>query len=155
MNLTLLDVARVYLGVHEGAGSLDNPLVLHWLSLCAVEDPHDEVPWCSAFINGAVEVFGGRVPRSGSAAARSWLRVGRRVPLVEAAPGWDVVVMTRGAGSQPGVSVLAAPGHVALFVSYSPADGAVRVLGGNQSDSVSFATYPADRVLAVQRIHEE
>ncbi len=48
LNLTALDVARAYLGAHERAGELDNPLILSWLELCAIEDPQDEIPWCSA-----------------------------------------------------------------------------------------------------------
>lgn len=155
MNLTALDVARAYLGVHERAGELDNPLIQHWLTLCAFdEDAHDEIAWCSAFANGVVNVFGGRVQRSGSAMARSWLRIGQRVALTDARPGWDVVIFKRGDGPQPGVEVLDAPGHVAFFVARLE-DGSVLVLGGNQSDRVSYAAYPAGRVLAVQRLREE
>ena len=151
MNLTALDVARAYAGVKERAGEADHPLIQWWLSLCAFgPDAHDEVAWCSAFVNGVVHVFDKRVPRSGSAAARSWLRVGTRVDLVDARPGWDVVIFKRGLGAQPGVDVLAAPGHVAFFVANSP--GQVMVLGGNQGDAVTQAIFPVERVLAVQRL---
>lgn len=154
MNLTALDVARAYLGLKERAGDADHPAIQWWLSLCAFGfDAHDETAWCSAFVNGVVHTFDRRVPRSGSAAARSWLKVGRRVALADARPGWDVVIFQRGSGPQPGVGVLAAPGHVAFFVAQSA--GHVLVLGGNQGDAVTQDFFPVERVLAVQRLFEE
>ncbi len=154
MDLNGLDVARSYLGAHERAGALDNPLILSWLELCTIDDPHDEIAWCSAFVNGVIRTFDGRVQRSGSALARSWLGVGKRVALSDARPGWDVVIFKRGDGEQPGVENMTAPGHVAFFVARLE-DGTVLVLGGNQSDKVSYARLPEDRVLAVQRLREE
>lgn len=156
LQLTALDAAQSYLGVRERTAG-DTAYVVAWLSDCALEDAHDEVPWCSAFVNGVVRIFGGRVPRSGSASARSWLRVGRRVSLDDARPGWDVVIFNRGDGPQPGPEVVAAPGHVAFFVRRAgpPAGRFVSVLGGNQAGSVSYATFPEARVLAVQRLSEE
>ena len=85
--------------------------------------------------------------------ARSWLRVGTRVPLEEARPGWDVVIFSRGVLPQPGVEVIDAPGHVGFFVARLGTQ--VVVLGGNQNDQVCYAAFPEDRVLAVQRLREE
>ena len=60
-------------GMKEKPGDQDEPFILWALSLCGL-DGHDETPWCSAFMNAVCYVLG--LPRSGSAAARSWLAVG-------------------------------------------------------------------------------
>lgn len=148
MTLTHLDLARRYLGIHEQAGTKDHPLILWWLSLCALEG-HDEIPWCSAFMNGLAWELG--LPRSKSAAARSWLTVGAPIALDRASTSEvDVVVLSRGEGPQPGPDVLNAPGHVGLFHGLD-AHG-VYVLAGNQSNAVTVAPYPRERVLGVRRL---
>jgi hypothetical protein len=88
--------------------------------------------------------------RSRSAAARSWLDVGDPVILASAQPGSDVVILSRGAGKQPGPEVVNAPGHVGF---YAGRDGDnVLLLGGNQGNQVSIASFPASRVLGVRRL---
>lgn len=83
------------------------------------------------------------------------------IDLSEARIGWDVVVLQRGDGHQPGPEVLAAPGHVGWFAgldvgSDNPlAPTAIRVLGGNQNDKVSVAAFPLPRLLGVRRLFEE
>lgn len=114
-----------------------------------VED--DSTPWCSAFVNFIAWLL--TMERSKSLAARSWLLVGRPVPLGEAAPGFDVVVLKRGSGKQPGPEVLSAPGHVGFFVGLSADGKSVQVLGGNQGDEVSIASFPTTQVLGVRRLH--
>lgn len=146
------DLAARFLGVKERAGKKDHPLVQWWLSLCGYGlDSADEIPWCSAFVNGVAWEWGD-VPRSKSAAARSWLRVGQPVSILGAVRGYDVVVLQRGAGPQPGPNVLQAPGHVGWFDAL---DGDhVVVLGGNQSNEVNFQRFPVARVLGVRRLSE-
>src|SRR5689334_19082770 len=63
----------------------------------------DETAWCSAFVNTVHEMCG--LPRSKSAAARSWLKVGQMVELADWKIG-DVVIITRGDGPQPGPEVI-------------------------------------------------
>ena len=70
------------------------------------------------------------------------------MPLTAAIVGFDVVVLWRGARDSPS-------GHVGLFAGMDHDSGTVRLLGGNQGDAVSIATFPADRVLGVRRLHEE
>lgn len=102
--------------MRELTGAKNHPLTVWWHSLCNLRETPDEVPWCSSFLNGVAWEL--RLPRSKSAAARSWLEVG--VPIVwgKAAPGFDVVILKRGEGDQPGPEVLAAPGHVGLFAGW-------------------------------------
>lgn len=151
MNITAFDLAQRYIGVHEIVGEEDHPLILWWHSLCTLKASNDEVPWCSAFVNGIAWEL--RLPRSKSALARSWLEIGRLVrPPMLPNPGFDVVILKRGAGEQPGPEVINAPGHVGFFVGMT--DSHIEMLGGNQRDSVSIARYPIDRVLAIRRLYE-
>ncbi len=145
--MTALDLARKFIGVKEQPGSASNPLVLAMLQHVATWVQDDSVAWCSAFVGFIAWLSG--LPQSNSLAARSWLKVGTMISLVEARPGFDVVVLKRGANS-PGPDVLEAEGHVGWFVSQDVAG--VTVLGGNQGDQVSIEKFPFDRVLGVRRL---
>lgn len=148
MNVTPYDLAQRFVGVHETAGVADNPTIVSMLRL---DDPlveHDEVPWCSAFVNFVAWLL--RLPRSKSLRARSWLQVGVPILIADARPGFDVVVLKRGADAQPGPWDTKGPGHVGFFAGLD-AD-AVLVLGGNQDDSVSIERFPTARVLGVRRL---
>src|SRR5689334_3964874 len=115
MNTTAFDLASRYINIAEMPGKgVNHPLIQWWLSLCgfALNSP-DEIPWCSAFVNGVAWEL--RLPRSKSAAARSWLQVGRPLALSndvnnicpDAKVGFDVVVLSRGNNPQEG--------HVGFF----------------------------------------
>lgn len=154
MNINAYILASRFVGkVLERPGDLDHPLIQWWLSLCRFGfDAHDETPWCSAFVNGIAFELG--VPRTESALARSWLQVGRPVSLDEAEVGWDIVILQRGSGPQPGPEVIAAPGHVGFFAGHSWGSE-ILVLGGNQSNAVNVRSYPRARVLGVRRLYTE
>lgn len=152
MNITAYDLATRYVGIRELKGDRDHPLIRWWLSLCDLpSEMHDETPWCSAFMNGMAWEL--RLPRSKSAAARSWLSVGEAVGLRDARVGYDVVVLKRGAGEQPGPAVIAAPGHVGLYGGMDASQ--VLLLAGNQGDQVCVAPFPATRVLGVRRLAKD
>ena len=148
--MTALDLASRYIGIREIASpGGDHPLIQWWLSLCGFStDAVDETPWCSAFVNGIAWEL--RLPRSKSAAARSWLKVGMPVTLGFARPGFDVVILKRGAGDQPGPETLDAPGHVGWFAGVDSGD--VIVLAGNQGDAISMERFHPDRVLGIRRL---
>lgn len=150
MNVTPYSLAQRFVGMGEIAGDKDNGFITWCLSLCGIPDAHDEIPWCSAFLNGIFWML--RLPRSKSAAARSWLEVGIPVGLNEAIPGFDVVIIRRGDGPQPGPEVINAQGHVFLFGGTD--GGFVLGLGGNQNNQVSVARFPAALVLGVRRCNE-
>lgn len=146
--VTLYDFAQCFVGLKEIAGPKNNGFITWAHSLCGIEDASDEVPWCSAFVNALAWML--RLPRSKSAAARSWLTVGTPIEIANARVGYDIVILKRGAGEQPGPEVVTAPGHVGL---YSGVDQAfVIVLGGNQGDAVSIARFPIANVLGVRRL---
>ena len=141
------DIAQRFAGIEEFDGQLDNPQLMAMLKLDVDWPEGDEVPWCSAFVNYVCWLL--RLPRSKSLRARSWLQVGTAIPLSEADRG-DIVVLTRGAGDQPGAEVIEAPGHVGF---YAGVDGNwIEVLGGNQSNTVKVSRYPKSRLLSIRRI---
>jgi uncharacterized protein (TIGR02594 family) len=140
-------VALRFTGIKEIPGNQDHPFIVWCLSLCGLS-AHDETPWCSAFVNGICYILG--LPRSGSAAARSWLNVGTPTSIDDAHVGLDVVVLSRGEGIQPGPEEINAPGHVGFF---SCIEGdRVKILGGNQSDMVSIESFPVSQILGIRRL---
>ena len=146
---SLYQVGLRMLGLKEIPGNNDNPFINWCLSTTSVPAPyHDEIPWCSSWINGLCYLLG--LPRSGSAAARSWLTVGKEVALEDAVIGLDVVVLKRGIEPQPGPDVLDAPGHVGIFAGMG--NGDVLLLAGNQGDKVSIEGFKTSSVLGVRRL---
>lgn len=148
MEITPFKIAQRFIGVREGAGAINEPLVLAMLRLDSKWVEKDETAWCSAFVNFVCFLL--ELPRSRSLAARSWLTVGASIPLSDARPGFDVVVLKRGAGVQPGPDVLAAPGHVGFYAGQTA--GEVLLLAGNQGDAISIAPFPKSRILGVRRL---
>ncbi len=155
-NATPFDFAQRMIGeVVEIPGKAHAPFIQWCFESCNGygSDTPDEVPWCSAFANRVAWIF--RLPRSKSAAARSWLLVGTPVALADARVGYDVVILKRGGGGQPGPEVTSgAPGHVAFFAGVDRVDAPsmVSVVGGNQSNGVTVASFPVERVLGVRRL---
>ena len=148
MVTTPLQIAQRFIGLKEMAGTASNPLILAMLQLDTKWVEDDQVPWCSALLNFVFFLLG--LPRSRSLAARSWLLVGQSVPLSDAQPGHDVVILKRGTGVQPGPAVIAAAGHVGLYVGQDAAT--VTIVGGNQGDAVSVASFQKSRILGIRRI---
>jgi len=148
IELTSYDLAQRFIGISEASGPTSNPHVLAMLRLDQEWPEGDQVPWCSAFMNYIAWLL--RLPRSKSLRARSWLMVGKPVSLEEAEIGFDVVILKRGSGNQPGPDVIEAPGHVGFFAGREGSK--ILVLGGNQSDSVNLSRYPSSRLLGIRRL---
>jgi len=130
------DIALEDLGIAEIPGSKSNPDIMRaWQYVPGYKPTDDSVDaWCSAKAN---EWMGraGHVG-TGKANARSWLTWGRKLDIPRLGA---VVVFWRGSPS-------GWQGHVALYVGPGK-DGKIMVLGGNQSNKVSVAEYPANQVL--------
>jgi uncharacterized protein (TIGR02594 family) len=145
VEVTLYDIAARHLGLRELAGERTHPLIAWWHSLCfdGNFDVPDETSWCSSAINGWAWILD--LPRSGSALARSWLKVGTPVGLQQAKVGYDVVILSRDeAGPWAG--------HVGLYAGGD--SGQVLLLGGNQANAVNISPYPVGRVIGVRRLYE-
>lgn len=139
---TPFELAQRFVGeVKELPGGLQHPLIQWWLTLCGFDSMvADEVPWCSAFVNGMFWLC--RMSRTKSAMARSWLGWGIAIEKNKAQVG-DVVVLKRGTS--------ATAGHVGFFVSYTESTTSVRLLAGNQGDTVSIAEFPVADILGIRR----
>ncbi len=130
--------ARGELGTKEFAGTPDNPKIIkYWnaAQLSDVADGQDEVPWCAAFV-GAM-LARSNIQGSGKANARSYETWGRKL----SSPVLGCIVIL----SRPPT---AWQGHVGFYLSTDRAKRLVRIIGGNQSDSVSIADFSIDRVVA-------
>jgi uncharacterized protein (TIGR02594 family) len=126
-----MKVARAELGVAEDpSGSHPRIEAYHASTNGGAAD--DAVPWCSSFVNFCVEAAGQAGTRS--KAARSWMDWGRDAG--DFVPGC-IVVLKRGSAPK---------GHVGFFAGFEA--GRIKLLGGNQGDRVSVASFDVDRVLA-------
>ena len=97
-----------------------------------------ETAWCAAFVNASLGQAG--MEGTGKLNARSFMDWGQ--PVDQPQQG-DVAVFSRGDpnGWQ---------GHVGFFDGYND-DGTIRVLGGNQGNAVSIASYSPDQLLGFRR----
>lgn len=152
IEMTAFDLAQRLVGeIKEIPGTQDSPFIQWCLECCSGFGPDepDETPWCAAFVSRICWML--RLPRSKSAAARSWLNYGTPVPIEEAKPGFDVVIIQRGEGPQPGPEVTSgAPGHVGFFAGHE--GELLSILGGNQSNSITVARFPKSRLLGIRRL---
>ena len=129
----LYNIAFAEIGQKEIKGNEHNLRILEYHKATSLGAGSDEVAWCSAFINWCCKQAG--LKGTNSAAARSWLKWGKEIS--EPIKGC-IVVFKR--GNNP------AQGHVALYISHE--GDKIRVLGGNQHDSVCVAHYNLSDVLS-------
>ena len=127
-----IELARTYLGLKEIKGPQNEPKILAlWKAAKLGGIKNDEVPWCSGFVSGILELVGIKSTRADS--ARSYLNWGLHVhtPMVGA-----IVIFERGEAS----------GHVGFIVGRDDKNN-LMVLGGNQGDMVSIKPFDQDRVI--------
>ncbi len=129
-----MKLARTELGVAEIPGEENNPRVIEYYK----DAGHgwvkaDSTAWCAAFVGSVLERSG--YSSSKSLAARSYLTWGKKLSKPKEG---CIVVFSRGDpnGWQ---------GHVGFYVSETATH--IKVLGGNQGDKVSIASYPKSRLL--------
>ncbi|MEM7302783.1 MAG: LysM peptidoglycan-binding domain-containing protein [Pseudomonadota bacterium] len=125
-------IAKGELGTDEIPGARHNRRILEYHATTTLHATTDEVPWCSSFVNWCIVNSG--IQGTNSAAARSWMKWGSR--LSTPTRGCIVVYSSsRGPTS----------GHVGFFERIEGSH--IITLGGNQSDSVNYRSYPASRLL--------
>ena len=128
-------LARREIGVTESAVS-NNPRILEYHASTTLPGHlarRDETPWCSSFVNWCIAKTG--LEGTNSARARSWEKWGSR--LRKPREGC-IVVLTRPAGG-------ANAGHVGFYVRETATH--IRLLGGNQANSVKESNYPKSRLI--------
>ena len=127
-------IAREKLGEHEIPGPKTNKFIGDCLELIGL--PRDDsIAWCSAFLNKVMQLSGHK--GTGSGMARSWLDWGREPTDEEFGKG-VIVILYRGDPGGP-------YGHIGFLEDWG--DGWVKLLGGNQADSVSYAMFSDERVI--------
>lgn len=130
--------AELSLNVTEAPGSANNPrIVLYHESTSATAGTADAVAWCSSFVNYCVERAGHK--GTNSQWARSWHESGWGEDVTGSPQPGDIVVWRRQTGDLD-------QGHVAFYVD-AAGDNGIRVLGGNQSNSVRISVYPRSGML--------
>lgn len=130
-----LEIAAMQLGVHEDSRpGHHNTRIVTYHQTTTLRATTDEVPWCSSFVNWVMTKA--RYTGTGSAAARSWLNWGIGLPA--ARPGAITVIRRKKAGADAATGSSSGY-HVAFLISQSASH--VRLLGGNQSDSVKYSNF--------------
>ena len=136
--MTPYELAKAEIGTLEWAQGSNPKVLAYYRDAGHPEVKDDAVAWCAAFVGAMIKRAGGNP--SGSLAARSYLKWGEPVALLDAKPG-DIVIFRRGNSTWQG--------HVGFFVSHS--GGMIQVLGGNQRDAVNIAGQPVAKLLGVVR----
>ena len=137
--MTPFDIARSYIGLSEGPGPADNPVIMEMYASVGHDwVEHDSVAWCAAFVGHCLERAGIRSTRK--LTARSYLDWGVPIEVVDAQQG-DIGVIPRGSSSWQG--------HV-FFIDRIEGQW-VWGLGGNQDDAVNVKRYPVSKLLGVRR----
>lgn len=133
----LIEGLKLY-GVKEFTGAADNPIILGWAAEVGLSKVYsdDAIPWCGLYMAVIAKRAGKHLPANPLWAA-DWLNFG--VPTMAPMLG-DVLVVTRTGGN-----------HVALIVGED--EFAYHVLGGNQSDAVTFTRILKSRKPKFRRPH--
>jgi uncharacterized protein (TIGR02594 family) len=131
----LMGIASSTLGLNERD---QNAAIQEYLKNGGVNLDPATTAWCAAFVNATLGKAG--MKGTGSNMARSFMEWGQGVDEPQRG---DLAVFTRGDPNGP-------YGHVGFFDGYNE-DGTIRVLGGNQGDSVSYANYSPDALLGFRR----
>lgn len=145
-----LTEARAHVGLREAPGKANNPTLMQMARDLDQWYPGDDVPWCGLFAAHCMAVGAPDEPqRFNRLGARNWLEYGvdaldRGTPGEAVLPLGGVAVFWR---THPTKSW---HGHVAPAITGQNRTH-VRVIGGNQSDSVSEAWFPRSRLLGVRK----
>jgi uncharacterized protein (TIGR02594 family) len=143
--LPWLQEARRLIGLKEGPGAADNPVLLDWGDDLDVHFPKDSIAWCGLFVGHCIASTLSTEPLpTNPLGARNWARWG--APCTPQ-PG-ALLVFWR--GDRNGWK-----GHVGFYAGEerkknAAAASVFHVLGGNQSDQVCVSRIAADRLLAAR-----
>lgn len=133
-----MPLARAKLGIRETPGPANNPTIMGWAKRLGVKalgilyGDDSATPWCGLFVAEVMSEAGFKPPPI-AVRASSWAKWGEPSEACDGA----VLVFQRPGG-----------GHVAFYAGETAT--AYRVLGGNQSDAVSYAWIAKGRCVAVR-----
>jgi uncharacterized protein (TIGR02594 family) len=130
-----MKAAAAEIGVKENpAPGQENPRIVEYHSATTLKATSDEIAWCSSFTNWVMRRVG--IDGTHDAAAASWLQWGRPTQVRR---GAVAVIFNR--KSIGGAATGSTSGfHVAFVDSITQTH--IRLLGGNQGDSVKLSNFP-------------
>ncbi len=132
--------ARRLLGTEEKPGVGSNPAILEWAKDLDVAYKGDDIPWCGLFVAHCIAATLRDEPLPANIlGARAYRRFG--MPT-DPGPG-AIMVFWRGDRNGPF-------GHVGFYAGQDESTGDYRILGGNQSNSVSLAWISPERLIAAR-----
>lgn len=139
--LVWLTEAKRLLGTKEVGGDANNPKIINWAKGISLPFYNsDDIPWCGLYVGHCI---GSTLPQealpSNPLRARAWERFGHPIAPTLGA----VMVFWRR-------SLASGLGHVGFYVGQDDAKGTYCILGGNQSNSVSYAWIDKDRFLGAR-----
>jgi uncharacterized protein (TIGR02594 family) len=130
--------AERLMGTREQPGVGSNPKILDWASKEGIPYKSDDIPWCGLFVGHCITSTLDREPIPANVlGARSWGSFGIKT---DPTPGAVMVFWRK--------SLASGLGHVGFYAGEDAT--AYRILGGNQSDSVSLAWVIKDRLVAAR-----
>jgi uncharacterized protein (TIGR02594 family) len=130
--------ARRLMGLREVEGPGSNPAIMQMAEQLDVFYANDDWPWCGLFTGYCIQTtLADEAVPSDLLRAQAWKRFGTPI---EPTPG-AVMVFWR---ETPESGL----GHVGFYAGED--DSHYRILGGNQSNSVTLKWYPKDRFLAAR-----
>lgn len=139
-------IAKGEIGVLERLGEENNPRILEYLATTHRSHggnigtwgaSRDSTPWCSAFVNWCLIEAGCQVTTN-DARAVSWLDWGFEIEEPE--QGCIAVIRRKAPAGHDPATGSSSGNHVAFYDKTVPRRG-IRLLGGNQRNSVRFSTY--------------
>jgi uncharacterized protein (TIGR02594 family) len=123
------------LGTRETPGVGSNPTILHWATDQGIPYKGDDIPWCGLFVGHCISSTLDRESTPTRVlSARAWGAFGIKT---KPTPGAVMVFWRQSPDS--------GLGHVGFYAGED--DKAYRIVGGNQSDSVSLAWIAKDRLV--------
>ena len=147
--VTAYGLAEKFIGTTEVDGPDSNPRILSWLQRFGPWIEDDYTAHCGAFVGEILTLLSLPVPDK-PLRARSYLTIGREIPISQARPFFDLVIFRRKFGD-PGVNVLDAKGHVGFYADHE--GSFIDTLGANQDNTVKAKAYLADNLLGVRRVY--
>lgn len=126
------------MGTREQPGVGSNPKIIDWATAQGIAYKGDDIPWCGLFVGHCISATLDREPTPADVLrARAWAAFGIKT---QPTPGAVMVFWRR--------SPTSGLGHVGFYAGEDAT--AYRILGGNQSDSVSLAWVLKDRLVTAR-----
>lgn len=145
----LVNAGLLFLGIKEIPGKANNEDIMKMAEVLGVQSiyKNDDVSWCAVFISYLCKITKKPMPYKSYEILRaaSFATWGEAVKITDVQLG-DIVVFSRPGGN-----------HVAIAIAISKnidgKIGTVHCLGGNQSNAVTIAEFPVNRVTHVRRFY--